>query len=181
MYCGFEVQSEKLAKIKQGLRKIFATSYPMLGNEQETLKNSDIPDAIDILTEKDGDTGRYSHLIDLTFDESFAERHENLCEIKDIKELLQKSLPCYVRGNAHWLLNECQSGGYYLTVFNHSGIERTVDAGEIELPDAETTVTLELKHSMIPTLAYGNGALSCKDGVYKVTIPAGGVAVIKIK
>ena len=56
-----------------------------------------------------------------------------------------------------------------------------MEKGEVELPDAETTVTLELKHPVIPTLAYGNGALSCKDGVYKVTIPAGGVAVVKIK
>jgi hypothetical protein len=89
-------------------------------------------------------------------------------------------LPCYVRGNAHWLLNECQSGGYYLTVFNHSGIERTVDAGEIELPDAETTVALELKEAMTPTLICGNGDLRCNGGAYSVTIPAGGWAFIKI-
>ncbi|MBE6762486.1 MAG: hypothetical protein E7551_09440 [Ruminococcaceae bacterium] len=180
MYCGFEVHSEKLAKIKQGLRDIFASSYPMLGNEQDTLKNSDIPDAIDILTEKDGDTGRYSHLIDLTFDKSFAERHENLCEIEDIKAVLQKALPCYVRGNAHWLLNECKSGGYYLTLFNHSGIDRTVEKGETQLPDAETTVTLELKRPLIPDLVCGNGVLRCDNGVYKVAIPAGGWAFIKI-
>ena len=133
------------------------------------------------MTEKDGDIGRYSHLIDLTFDASFADRHKNLCDIKDIKSVLKKSLPCYVKGNAHWLLNECKSGGYYLTLFNHSGIDRTVEKGETQLPDAETTVTLELKRPLIPDLVCGNGALSCDDGVYKVAIPAGGWAFIKIK
>ena len=56
-----------------------------------------------------------------------------------------------------------------------------MEKGEIELSEAETTVTLELKQSMIPTLAYGNGALSLKGGAYKVSIPAGGVAVVNIK
>ena len=152
----------------------------MLGNEQETLKNSDVPDVIDILTEKEGDIERYSHLIDLTFDESFAQRHKNLCEIEDVKNVLQKALPCYVEGNAHWLLNECKSGGYYLTVFNHGGIERTVEKGEIQLPGTEVAVELILKQSMTPTLVYGNGSLVYNSGRYCLSIPAGGVAFIKI-
>jgi hypothetical protein len=78
------------------------------------------------------------------------------------------------------MVNECKSGGYYLTIFNHSGIERTVEYGERELPEAESTVQLELKNEQHPMLCDGNGKLSCHNGVYSVTIPAGGWSFIQL-
>jgi hypothetical protein len=78
------------------------------------------------------------------------------------------------------MVNECQSGGYYLTVFNHSGIERTVKRGEVELPEATAILTLTLKDEMIPTLCDGNGTLEYTDGICKLSIPAGGYSFIKI-
>ena len=44
-------------------------------------------------------------------------------------------MPCTVDG-LHWFVNKRVGGGYYLTVFNNIGIERTVEKGEIRLPEA---------------------------------------------
>ena len=151
----------------------------MLGTEVKNLKNSDIPDAVELLNLDETVIDRYDWLIDLTCDKEFADKHNNLCEIKDIKPKLKELLPCYVEGNCHWLVNECTSGGHYLTIFNHSGIERTVAKGEVKLPEAETTVTIEFKEGRNPTLLEGDSVLTTENGVYKVTIPAGDWAFIK--
>lgn len=179
LYCGMEVHSKELAKVKQGIRDVFTTSLPMVGTELKTLKNSDIPDAIDLLNADESVLGRYEYMVDLTCDENFAKTHKNICQIEDLKDLLRKSLPCYVEGNAHWMVNKCESGGYYLTVFNHSGIERTVAKGEVELPEGITTVKLSFKDCTTPTLCEGNGELTAGNGTYQLTIPAGGWAFIK--
>ncbi|MBQ7643192.1 MAG: hypothetical protein IJS67_04745, partial [Clostridia bacterium] len=180
VYCGFKVNSEKTAKAKRGLRELFAKSLPMRGTEVNSLKNSDIPDAIDILNDDDEILSRYDYLIDLTGDENFRKKHENICEVKEVKGILREILPCYAEGNAHWLLNYCKTGGYYLTVFNHSGIERSVEKGETELSEEKTTVKLELKKSLVPEVSEGNGVLTKEGGVYTVTIPSGGWAFIKL-
>jgi hypothetical protein len=179
LYCGYFVQDETVAKAKRGLREIFAKSLPMIGTETTSLKNSDIPDAVDILNEDEEILTQYSYLIDLTNDDTFSQRYTNVCEIKDIQKVLREVLPCYVEGNAHWLVNERKTGGYYLTVFNHSGIERTVEKGELELLEATTRVRLEVKNGMIPTVCEGNGAMREENGVYEITIPAGGWVFIK--
>ena len=180
VYCGFEVESERLARIKQGIRALFTDSIPMLGNEIHTLKNSEIPDAIDIVNFGEGELGKYACLVDLTCDGSLSDVQSKICTAEDVKERLRELLPCYVEGNAHWMVNECQSGGYYLTVFNHSGIERTVKRGEVELPEATSILTLTLKDETIPTVCDGNGRLECDGGVFKLSIPAGGYSFIKI-
>ena len=181
LYCGFEVNSEELAKIKQGIRAVFAESMPMLGNEVLTLKNSAMPDAIDMVNFGEAELDKYDYLIDLTCDGSLTENRGKICAIEDAKDLLCELLPCYVDGNAHWMVNECLSGGYYLTAFNHSGIERTVERGEIELPEATCELTLTLKNGMIPTLLDGNGKLYLDGGEYKISIPAGGYSFIRIR
>lgn len=180
VYCGFPVKSEELARVKRGVREIFAASLPMCGTETTCLKNSAIPDAVDLLNAGEERFGAYKYLVDLTCDPAFPSQNANLCEMVDIPQILRGELPCYVEGNAHWLVNECKSGGYYLTVFNHSGIERTVAGGERELPEGESTLALTVKGTLVPTLCEGNGRLSNTGGAYAVTIPAGGWAFIKL-
>ena len=181
MYCAFEIKSDKIAKAKQGIREIFTTSLPMIGTETTTLKNSDVPDAIDLVNENETVFDKYEYFVDLTGNDNFAKQHKNVCSINEVKKILQKILPCYVEGNAHWMLNVCTSGGYYLSVFNHSGIERTVEKGEIRLPEAETTVTLQFKQDILPKVCEGDGRWSRVDGVYRLTIPAGGWSFIKFE
>lgn len=182
LYCGMKTQNEKLAKAKQGVRELFTTSLAMLGSDGEisTLKNSDIPDAIDLLNFDADVLQRYKYLIDLTGNSEFAKNYANICSIADVKSLLKSLLPCYVEGNAHWLINECTSGGYYLSVFNHSGIERTVQKGERQMDEAKTVVEISLKENMQLCVCEGEGVLSIEDGKHYLTIPAGGWAFIKL-
>ena len=77
------------------------------------------------------------------------------------------------------MVNECKGGGYYLTVFNHSGVERSVEKGEYTLPEAEKTVTVSFKNEVSPSILEGKGKLSNEDGVCRLTIPAGEFAFIK--
>ena len=178
---GYEIKNERFTSIKNGVRDVFASSVPMLGSEREqkALKNSDMPDAIDLLNRDDGMLKKYDYLIDLTFGSDLKDKFSNICEANDIPEILRKVLPCYVDGGLHWMVNECKGGGYYLTVFNHSGVERSVEKGEYTLPEAEKTVTVSFKNEATPSLLEGKGKLSKEDGIYRLTIPAGEFAFIK--
>ncbi len=178
---GYEIKNSRLAAIKNGVAEIFAMSVPMLGSEREqrALKNSDMPDAIDLLNRDDKMLKKYDYLIDLTFGSDLKDKFSNLCETKDIPDILRKLLPVYVDGGLHWMVNECKSGGYYLTVFNHSGVVRSVAEGEYTLPEAEKTATVSFKNDVSPSLLEGNAKFSKEDGVYRLTIPAGEFAFIK--
>ena len=80
-------------------------------------------------------------------------------------------------GGLHHVINRRIGGGYYLTVFNHAGIERTVECGEIQLQEAKTTVEIRFNPDFeVCRLCYleGDGLLTQENGVYLVTIPAGG-------
>ena len=178
IYLGFKTDDKKLIKMRNDLRTIFATSLPMQGTEVITLKNSDIPDGIDILNYDEEMVKKYDYLVDLTGDSELSEKHQNVCKIEELKEVLRKKLPCYVEGNAHWLVNERTTGGYYLTVFNHSGVCRSVAEGEYTLKEADTTV--ELTVNGIPVLLEGDAKMVEKDGKYYVTIHAGGFAFIRV-
>ena len=178
VYCGFKTKSERIAKVKQGLRALITSSLPMMGTEVITLKNSDIPDAIDILNYDEEVLGRYDYLVDLTSDSKLSGKYKNVCKIEDVKEILRRKLPCYVEGNAHWLVNERVGGGYYLTIFNHSGICRSVAGGETKL--AEATTMVELTVNAVPVLLEGDGKLERRNGKYYATIPAGGFVFIRL-
>ena len=176
---GYESRSERLASIKNGVAEIFASSVPMVGSEQKTLKNSDLPDAVDLLNRDDGMLKKYDYLVDLTFGSDLKDKFSNICDTNNISELLRKLLPVYVDGGLHWMVNECRRGGYYLTVFNHSGVVRTVAEGEYTLPEAEKTVELSFKNEASPAILEGDGILSIENGIYRLTVPAGGFAFIK--
>lgn len=180
IYCGFETSQEWVINAKKAICDLFHNSRDMLGNEVTALKNSDIPDAIDIVNDGEQTLSNYDYLIDATSLPEFKQNHQNLCEIENVREKLCEILPVTVLGNAHWMVNHCTSGGYYLTIFNNSGIERTVEKGEIELEQATTTVKLKIKHNLTPTVCEGNGKMQFENGEYTVTIPAGGWSFIKL-
>ena len=151
----------------------------MAGDETLTFINSEIPDAIDMLNDGFGDLGKYEYLVNLTKEDGFEAKYKNCCEIKDISKILRETLPCYVEGGLHWMINKCANGGYYLTVFNHSGVKRSIAEGEYTLPEEEKTVEITFKENVLPQVCEGNGKLSLKDGKYLLTVPAGDWAFIK--
>lgn len=177
--CHYPHHSETIRRAKCGVRDIFAQSEPMVGTETLNLKNSVIGDAIDLFNDDEELANNYQYLVDLTSDDSFCKKHSNLCTIEEIPGILKQSLPCYVEGGLHWLVNHCESGGYYLSVFNHSGVVRSVSEGEYTLPEAEKTVTLTFQNNAHPTLCEGDGMLEQAGDCYQLTVPAGGFSLIR--
>ena len=171
----------KLEKIKREILRVFSDATEYLGTEYRTLINSYMPDAVDMFN--DGEAGKtivdsYKYLIDLTGDKEFAAAHKNCVKIDDLADLIREELPCTVDG-LHWMVNECESGGYYLTVFNNIGIERTVAKGEIKLPEGERSARVCFKNGAVPTMLEGDGTLIVDGDDYRLTLPAGGFAFIR--
>lgn len=172
--------ADKLERIKETVRRVFAFPSETLGTEYKTLINSRMPDAVDMLNAGPGKSAAirsYRYLIDLTGDAAFAAAHPNTVDAEDLEDLLRKALPCTVEG-LHWMVNECESGGYYLTVMNHIGIERTVERGEIRLPDGERSARVTIKNGAVPTLLESDGTLIKEGDGYRLTLPAGGYAFL---
>ena len=152
-----------------------------MGNECGTLINSHMPDAVDILNagdEKSAAIDSYRYLIDLTGDAAFAALPPNCVKVSELGSLLRDALPCTVDG-LHWMVNERIGGGYYLTVLNNIGIDRTVENGEIRLPEATVSAKVSFKNGARPELLESDGSLVPSDDGYTLTLPAGGYAFIR--
>ena len=184
-HCGYDISDEiaaaKSEKIKNSVRRVFSTPTEFLGTEYKTLINSNMPDAVDMLNagkEKERVISSYRYLVDLTGDRAFADAHDNCVKIDALEDLLRAALPCTVEG-LHWLVNERKGGGYYLTVFNNIGIERTVEKGEISLPEGTRSSKVTFKNGAVPTVLEGDGRLEKEGDDYRLTLPAGGFSFIR--
>ncbi len=182
-FCGFELEGERreaLKRIKDGIFNVFCTRTEMLGNARhQALLNSDVPDAVDMLNfTSNGALNKYRYLVDLT-ESDCLKKYDNVIPVSDVQTVLKNELPCYVDGGLLWMVNEKTSGGYYLTVFNNSGVSRSVAEGETLDKNADKTVTLTFKGERCPEVCDGKGTLSLNDGVYKLTVPAGSWCLIK--
>jgi len=183
-FCGYELfgqQKESMKKIKEGLSSVFCQKTEMLGNElHASLSNSNIPDAIDLLNCGEGvNLDRYKYLMDFTQTSELSRNYTNIIPVGDIEKVLRHELPCYVDGALLWMVNQRTTGGYYLTVFNNSGISRSVDKGESIDEAADKTVTVTFKGEKAPVVCNGTGKLSCIDNSYRLTVAAGGYCILK--
>lgn len=170
----FGEEQKKLAFIKENICKIFSAPTKMLGTETTTLINSDMPDCVDILTDIPSALNKYDYLIDLTCDKKFAAENSNICSAEDIPALAKKLLPCYVEGGLHWTVNERTGGGYYLALFNHSGVCRSVEKGEYVLPEAEVSAKISFASANAsPKVLEGGGKLESENGEYRITLAGG--------
>lgn len=184
-YCGRKVDVPlrcKLERIKQSILRVFSDPIEFMGTEYKTLINSRMPDAVDMLNScarnADAIDKNYKYLIDLTGDPAFAAAHPNCVQIHELEGLLRETLPCEVEG-LHWLVNEREGGGYYLSIFNHIGVCRSVAEGERLLPEATRSGRVTFKKGAVPTLLEGEGVLERDGEDYRITLPAGGFAFIR--
>lgn len=173
---GYPMDEELMAinkAAKDGARRIFQDRVDMLGTEPKVLINSHIPDAVDMLNEGDGHALKaYQYLVDITGEADFKDRYDNVITPDEVEEKLYELLPCRVDGGFHWLLNEAEDG-YYLSVFNQSGIVRTVEEGESVLPEATKTATITLKDGKVLLPLEGNTEVRFENGQYFVTLKGG--------
>lgn len=167
---------DKLRLTRRGIFRLFRESGPMIGTETTSLLNCTIPDTLDIVQEDAVHCGDYAYVVDLTGSADFAKKAAaQVCAIEDVPALLDALLPCVMRGNAMKQLTRTKDGTVYLLLTNNSGVSRTVADGEILLPDAAETVTVQTKNEQTLTMLEGDGTISRgEDGLYRVEIPAGG-------
>ncbi len=179
MLFGFPLEGDEAAlysRVREGVNMIFSNAYPMVGGRREinTLTNSRIPDAVDMLNEGDGSAlEKYEYLVDLTGDTAFSQHHNNCIAPENIGQILRELLPCRVEGEAHYLINKRGDDGYYLTVFNHSGVVRSLEEGEYVLPEATHTVAVELNEGYRLTPLEGSKNITFEDGKYYITLEGG--------
>jgi len=176
-FCGYPLDEERSAaldRIKAGICRLFSQASPMVGSEAHSLINSPVPDAIALVHADAPDLDRYDYLIDLTGDPAFAAAHNNLIAIDDAEAVLERILPCRVEGGLHWMVNEKEDGGYYLIVFNHSGVVRSVAGGETVLPEAEAIARVMPKNGRQLTMLAGDAAIAREEDTYTLTVPGGG-------
>lgn len=171
----------EMERIKDSIKRIFATPIEFLGRECKTFLNTTMPDAVDMLNagaEKEKAILGYKYLVDLTCDGEFAKTHKNCVRVEELEALLREELPCTVEG-LHWFVNERDGGGYYLTVFNNIGIQRNAEEGEYPMPEGERSAKVCFKNGALPTMLEGDGNLEKEGGDYRLTLPAGGFAFIR--
>ena len=168
-----EALRKKIIHMNEEMRKIFCSSYDMLGKEH-VVRNYIVPDAIDIVHEDRIPENEYTYLVDLTGNEAFAQRHDNCIGAEEVKDKIYELLPCRVEGELHYVIN-CADDCYYLTVFNHAGVLRSVEEGERYLPEADRTVEVIFKNAdNTLTKLEGNGTMTVQNGKTLVYVPAGG-------
>ncbi|MHB1152977.1 MAG: hypothetical protein ACYCWE_04600 [Eubacteriales bacterium] len=125
-----------ISVINETLHEIFGSVSGMTGNEAHVIKNGGLPDAIDIIhSGTEYDTNKYDYLIDLTSEPDFRKKHHNIVPLCDAAYILKKSLPIWVEGPVQWFVNR-KNNCFLLYIANNSGIHRSPDTGETELPDS---------------------------------------------
>ena len=169
-------QRKALGNLKSGVLGIFSDATPMKGNRREikTLINSKIPDAFDMLNEGDGMAlSKYEYLVDMTGELDFEKKYKKVMTSDEAKAKISKLLPCRVDGECHWLVNKRADGGYYLAVFNHSGVVRTLRADEHVMESETKSIVIELKNGAKLVKLEGDGKLERRDGKYYLTLRGG--------
>ncbi len=175
MYFRFPIfgkDAENMRKINGTIRKLLCSDTGKRGSALEagTLLNYTTPDAIDVIHEdKEGD---YDYYVDLTCSDKFKRTH-NCIEADEVNAVLDKVLPITVKGKIHYFVNRAKDC-CYLTVINNTGVERSVEKGEILLPEAEQTAEVIIKNGRSLEMLEGDSGIEYIDGKYRLTVPAGG-------
>ena len=175
-FCIYPIGSEdaaRLAHIHETIRQLFSNPVDdMVGTETRSLINSEIPDAIDLIHEDSPLLSSYEYLVDATCNTVWAAAHSNICTVDAVPALLRKLLPCYVEGGLHWMVNQCGSK-YYLAIFNHSGVNRTVADGESIIACSEKTAFVSIPSGRLLQKLEGSGSIHFENDKYTITIPGG--------
>ncbi|NMP38481.1 MAG: hypothetical protein GX051_10270 [Clostridiales bacterium] len=176
-----DASKEKKRKcVKEGIAALMLDSESKYGNETGTLVNSCVPDAFDIIhADCEGVFGNYEYLVDLTGDSSFSEKHRNAVSPQQAKQLILQLMPCRVSGEVHWFVNKLDDG-FYLTLFNNDGVDKSVAHGERFLPEATRTAIIELNSSSQLTRLEGCADITKGGNKYFVTMKAGEVFFAKV-
>ena len=178
LYMDYPVNDELKKKIDvayEGLRKLLMETGKMIGTETVRLLNCVYPDAIDVVNSDVINVDDYSYIVDLTDDKEFAEKNKDkIIAIEDVLGVLDESLPVKVEGTLLQQYTKNDEGTVYMMLTNNSGIVRSVEKGEIKLPEATETAIINTKGKKLAVLDTDGECIENADGTYTVTLPAGG-------
>ncbi len=176
-YIDFRV-SGKFAQIvntvTKGMRKVFCSTSPLFGREKKSLLNCKTYDCIDVITEEEA--GSYEHYIDLTSSPAFAKKYADKiipASVKTINGIIEKGLPCTVRGGVMKQFTVKEDGSYYMLLTNNCGITNTVSKGETVSPFSTRKVTVTLKEGTTITPEQTDGSYIQKGNKVTITLAAG--------
>ena len=173
-----EGQARSMKRIWDGIHTILPMPDAAAGYEARPFANSPIPDGVDLLNEcSEAALSPYAYLVDLTCRSDFARTHSNCIAPEEVPAVLERLFPCRVEGGLHHVVNRRGKDGYYLTVFNHAGILRSVAEGERRDPEAARRVTITLSDAMRGrelTVLEGDARVEYAEGRCYATLPAGG-------
>lgn len=165
--------TQRELKIAEGIKILMGETVSQYGNETKTLPNSNLPDAFDIIHEDcEAAFSAYEYLVDLTFNPSFAKKHRKAISVDEAKTKIFELMPCTVYGGLHWFVNKL-SDGWYLTVFNNDGVDKSVENGERIIADAARTAVIEIKHGQNLIPLEGVREINKSDSKYYVPLNGG--------
>ena len=144
-YLGFPADKQTraaISELKSGLDRIFCAAEPMKGNKREV-----------------------KTLINSNIPDAFDMLNEG-----DGRAL--SGYEYIVEGGLHWMVNKRADGGYYLAVFNHSGVVRDLRSDEHIMAEETRTVTVDLSGKELLHLE-GDSDIEYRDGKYLITVRAG--------
>lgn len=186
-YIGFPVSGEfgkKVDTAHRGLKKIFCSSSPMFGGETRSLRNCKTYDCVDIITSEEAACSPYEKLIDLTSDKDFAEKYADRiipADVSLVNKIIEKSLPCVVKGGVLKQFTKTEDGTYYMLLTNNGGITNTVASGETVSPFSTRKAVVTLKKGFTLTAEQTDGTYAQAGEKTVVTLKAGQYFFAKIK
>lgn len=185
-YLGYSVEGQfakALDLTVKTLNQLFVESAPMLGTEQNNLRNYLTPDTIDIIHEDSATVGDYAILVDCTCNPEFAKAHkDSIKTLDEVKSLTNDLLPISLDGGASMQITKNEeTGEHFVLIMNNSGVCRTAETGETFMPEGEISVDLTLKDGKALYILEGNSsAVKTNVNTYEVTLPSGGWLFAKL-
>ena len=175
--------------------KLIFSKTDSLGNEDHVITNSRFPDVFDIIYEDAPEKAlnSYEYLIDASPNSNFlkskTEYSHKILESSDfgalehtLRNLIKEAMPCYADGLC-WLVSQDENGKRYLSIFNNSGNQRSLETGDNILPDTDKKVNITFKSpTVIKVIKEAAGKTDIEkisDTSYCATVPAAGFVIME--
>ncbi len=168
-----EADGAALRRIREQIGLVFANPTSMCGTEAHALINSTVPDVFDLIHADAPTLGAYDYLVDLSGGQIPTAYRDRIIPVEDAVACACRALPCTVEGNVHWMVNTCPDGHFYLILFNHSGVARTVENGEYTIPEATANARILIPSGRSLVRLEGSNSVARTVDGYTVTVEPG--------
>jgi hypothetical protein len=187
-------QKKRFRHIRNILSLLLGNGKRLLGNEGHVIGNSAFPDVFDIVYDTAGESvlSKYEYWIDLSPDDvlhaSYPQHSAHILSSRDpdflvetLRRLLTELLPCeIVSGEVSWILNRLDQNRWVVGLFNNEGVDRTVEHGDVFLPEANTTVIVQTDRHTLRPLSGDAPKIHADGSRFVFELPAGSVELFEL-